>query len=490
MIIMLDALRDELNKTLTENGALAYSSTLNCCLDFFAMAGAIRFNQEEDIVSLFTKAYSENPDAAMKLLFYSRDIRFGMGERRVFRTILKYLAYNYPESVIKNLEYISEFGRYDDMTVLFDTKLGKKTAEYISNQLESDLAAMSEGKSVSLLAKWLPSVNCSSKEAKENAVLLCKLMGISQKEYRKKLSSLRSYIDVLEKRLCKKDYTFKYESQPSKAMYKYRNAFLKHDRVRYSSFIESVSKGETKLNAGTVYPYEIVRDCLEPKSLDDRKILDATWKSLTDISVPKNALAVVDGSGSMYWSYNNCQVTPATVALSLGIYFAEHTQGTFHDYFITFSENPRLVKIQGNNIFEKVKYCQAFNECANTNLERVFSLLLTAAVKNKLPQSELPEIIYVISDMQFDQGCVSSSQTIFKTAELNYKKAGYKLPTIVYWNVAGRRMSFPVKDDTTGAVLVSGCSPNIFRHMIDQRVNPEIFMREIIEDERYSCISA
>ncbi len=92
--------------------------------------------------------------------------------------------------------------------------------------------------------------------------------------------------------------------------------------------------------------------------------------------------------------------------------------------------------------------------------------------------------------MQFDEGCASTSQTIFKTAEFNYKKAGYKLPTIVYWNVAGRRMSFPVKDDTTGAVLVSGCSPNIFRHMIDQRVNPEIFMREIIEAERYSCISA
>ena len=352
---------------------------------------------------------------------------------------------------------------------------------------------MNEQKQVSLLAKWLPSVNASSIETKNFARKIAFDLGISEPEYRKTLSSLRKYIDILESRLCKKDYTFDYSKQPSNAMLKYRKAFLRNDNERYTKFIEDVVKGNKKLNAGTLYPYQIVNKIKKnifSLSDDEKKSLDATWKSLSNIENSQNAIAVIDGSGSMYWSSQS--VIPADVAISLGIYFAEHNKGAFKNHFITFSMTPKLVEIKGNDIYEKVKYVSSFNECANTNIQAVFDLILDTAVKNKTPQEELPETIYIISDMEFDE-CARNGQnkfTNYETAKQKFNKKGYALPNVVFWNVNSRVSQVPVTMHENGTALVSGATPQIFDMVKSGDINPLSIMMDILNSERYSNITA
>ena len=490
---MITELIYEQNVTYTENGAKAYYSTGNACLDFFGIIGALRKADESRIIDLFTTAYAENKDLALRIMFYARDIRGGLGERRIFRILLKYSATYFPESIGKNISFIPEFGRYDDCLELLGTHCENQAIEMIRQQLLSDIENMHQGKSVSLLAKWLPSVNASSVKTKKRAVHIARSLHMSDKKYRTTLSELRSYIDVLERRLCVKDYSFEYENQPSKALFKYRNAFLRNDGVRYEQYIEAVREGRVKMNAACVYPYEIIEQCLKPKLLPERQVLDATWNSLPDYTDSRNAIAVVDGSGSMYNGIGHVpgggNYSPISVAVSLGMYFAERNKGAFHNRFITFSEKPQLIEIKGNDIYEKARYCTSYDEIANTDLYRVFMLLLKTAVKNKIPQEELPETIYIISDMEFDEG-VQRDQTVFEDAKETYERFGYHLPNLVYWNVDSRQQQFPVDMNENGVALVSGCSPTIFKMAMSNNVTPESFMLEMMNNERYRRIFA
>lgn len=480
---MLDIIKDINNVTYTENGAVSNASTLEPCLDFFAVSGALRNADDERVLELFIRAFTASPDYALRTLFYTRDIRGGIGERKVFRIILCWLANMYPETVVKNIANISEYGRYDDLLVLFGTPCQNVMLEYIKTTLEADEKRMSQGENVSLMAKWLPSVNASNSERKKQAQLLAKLLGMTEKIYRKKLSALKKYIDILERRLCEKDYSFDYEKQPSKALYKYRRAFVRNDSERYLKFIEFAKNGRTRLNAETLYPYEIIRDAIKPGQTDsDMEILDATWNNLPNYCDARNAIAVIDGSASMIGM-------PLNIATSLGIYFAERNEGYFHNHFITFSENPRLVKIQGETIVDKARYCMSYNEFANTDLMKIYGLILKAAIDNELPQCELPETIYVISDMEFDAG-VCDNMSLHEEVKELFNKHGYKLPSIVYWNVDSRNNQYPVKANEYGCVLVSGSSPAVFKMVISQEVSPMKFMISILESERYSGIYA
>lgn len=485
---MLKELKKESNRTLTENGAAAYRSTEDCCLDFFAVAGSLRGAEPRIIARTFSRAYAENPHTAMKILFYSRDIREGLGERRFYRIALRYAASKYPKSVIRNIEYIPEFGRFDDLIWLLATPCEKAFADYIKKQLREDIDNMNSNKPVSLLAKWMPSVNASNKYTKNRAKRICRLLGMSEKKYRKTLSSLRSHIDVLEKRLCKKDYTFDYKKQPSKALYNYRKAFFRNDEERYLQYIEEVKSGKVNMKTSSLYPYDIIRSCDTDMSEEQIEILDATWKSLTSYDNGQNAIAVVDGSGSMYWSSDK-NIRPTDIAVSLGIYFAEHNSGKFANHFITFSESPRLIEIKGNNISAKADYCRSFDECSNTDIAKVFELILNTAVKNNLPQKEMPETIYIISDMEFDSQ-PNSEKSAFEYAKKQYENYGYRLPTVVFWNVSSRTEQVPVKKDDTGAVLVSGASPSIFSLALSNDIDPSKFMHDIIDSERYKMICA
>lgn len=488
---MLNFLKKESNMTYTENGAVTYRSSRSHCLDLFFRAGAMRNTDEKEISDTVIRAYIENPATAMKIVFFARDARGGLGERRFFRIAVKTLAAYAPEAVNRNISYFAEYGRYDDLCALMDTPCEKQALAEIKAQLHKDTAAYAKGEKISLLAKWLPSVNASSPETRATGKRIAKYLGMSEKDYRKTLSALRSYTDIIENRLRVYDYTFNYENQPSCAMFKYRKAFIRNDSERYVKYLSAVNSGEAKMNASVLYPYEIVRRCLDRSISDEEKLsLDAAWNSLPDLGGGENnenAIAVIDGSGSMTCGTG---VRPIDAALSLGIYFAEHSKGKFAGHFITFSHRPQLVEIKGNDITAKVRFCDTFNEVSDTNIEAVFDLILRTAVKNRLKQRDIPDKIYIISDMEFNS-CVhgGNSFPVFETMRQKFRRCGYDLPGVVFWNVNSRQKNIPVTMNETGAALVSGFSPAVFEMVIGGETSPEKVMEKIIGSERYAKVS-
>ena len=496
---MLQELINESNLTYTENGAVTYAGTGSSCLDLFSTAGALRHAEDKDITDRFIRAYNEDPDAAMKILFFARDVRGGLGERRLFRVALKWLAENKPASVCRNLKYVAEFGRYDDLLVLLGTPLEADVMSLIAMQLEKDEAAMNAGGEVSLLAKWLPSVNASNADTVKNAKRVARALNMTDADYRRRLVRLRAYIRIIENNLREKDYTFDYEKQPSRALFKYRAAFYKNDGERYRSFIDKVGSGEAVLHAANVAPYELVQKYLSNKSWygnscsiseEERLSLNATWESLPDYGGDEDMLAVVDTSGSMYGIYGKNAPIPAAVAFSLGLYFADKNRGAFAGHFIEFSEKPKLIKLKGETFCDRLQYASSFNEVANTDMDAVFDLILRTAVKNKLPQKDLPRKLVIISDMEFDCCVENASLTNFENAKKKFEEHGYTLPGVVFWNAASRHGHQPVRMNEQGVILVSGVTPILFSMIVGGNITPCAFMNEVLGRERYSKISA
>lgn len=485
----LDNLIKNSNKGLTQNGAVTNRSSGTFCLDLFFAAGAMRQASEEEIAAAVTRAYAEDPVKTLKIVFFARDARGGLGERRFFRVAVKALARFAPEAVERNIPYIAEFGRYDDLLILLDTQCADKAMEIVKERLDADIAAMREGGKVSLLAKWLPSVNASSKATRNAARDVAARLGYTERSYRKTLSELRAYSDILENRLRERNYTFDYSKQPSCAMFKYRKAFFRNDGERFTEYLNAVNSGKAKLNASALFPYEIIRKCLSGEvSENERLALDTTWKNLPAFGEMGNAIAVVDGSGSMTYSPRG-GVRPIDAALSLGIYFAERNKGAFADHFITFSHTPRMVEVKGNDIVEKARYCATFDEVANTNLEAVFNLILETAVNSRAKREELPEKIFIISDMEFD-GCVDGGNdlTLYDTMKAKFKQYGYKLPDVVFWNVNSFGNNVPVRYKDSGTALVSGFTPALFDMVAGGEISPEVVMNKAIESERYAMV--
>ncbi len=487
---MLKYLKNETNRTFTENGAVTYESTMSDCLDLFATIGAIRRESGQEIISRFARAFAENADLAMKILFFGRDVRGGLGERRVFRVIVNWLADYEPEAVRKNIALIPEYGRYDDLIALLGTSCEKEALELIREQLKKDMEADTE---VSLLAKWLPSVNASNRETVRQGKHIAEFLGMTEKQYRKTLTGLRKKIQLLENKLRERDYSFDYAKQPSKAMFKYRRAFVRNDGERYQQFLEQVKNGTAVLHTGTLMPYEVIMPCFNGWSVSsrlsesERRAMDVTWNALEDFGTEENAIVVVDGSGSMY-GYGD--PVPEAVALSLGIYFAGRNRGAFHNHFITFSANPKLVEIKGRDIAEKVRYCARFNEIANTNLRGVFELLLKTAVKHRVPQEDMPTRLYIVSDMEFDRCMANADVTNFAYARRIFENSGYQLPEVIFWNVASRNKQQPVTKNEQGVALVSGCTPRLFSMIAGGATSPYDVMMEVIDSGRYDAISA
>lgn len=485
---MLQFLKREANRTLTENGAATYASTQSDCLDLFAAIGALRSAEATEILARFQRAFVEDRDLAMKTLFFARDVRGGLGERRVFRVVLPWLSENAPESLKKNIALIAEYGRWDDLLCLLETPCENAAIDCIRTQLEKDRAGVVANESISLLAKWLPSVNASNRQTVLAAKRIARKLGMRDAEYRKMLSELRQYLSILENRLRTRDYTFAYEAQPSKALAKYRRAFLENDGERYQAFLHRVSTGETVMHTGTITPYDIIAPFYARQvSADVRHAIDVTWNAQEDFTGGENALVVADGSGSMYWGD---RPKPAAVAQSLAIYYAERNRGAFHNHFITFSMRPQLVEIKGADILEKVNYCASFNECANTNLQAVFELILDTAVKHKLPQFELPAKLYIISDMEFDACMANSSVTNFERAKALYRAHGYVLPEVVFWNVSSRTRQQPVTKSEQGVALISGSTARTFSLLQSGLTDPYAFMLSVLGSERYAAIAA
>jgi len=494
---LLHALEDASNKTCTENGAVSLETTGDCCLDLFAAIGALRHVSGEEICLRFQRAYAEDRDLAMKILFFARDVRGGLGERRTFRVITRWLADYANTSVTKNIANIPEYGRYDDLLSLLGTSCEKDALRFVALQWEKDMKALQSGEPVSLLGKWLPSVNASNAQTVARGKKVANYLRLRAADYRKALTALRKRIRIVENDLRVKDYSFDYAKLPSRAMYKYRAAFLRNDEERYAAFLDKVEKGKAKMHTDSLVPYDIVASVLgktwrwqsygEGIGAEERNALNVTWNALPDYTCGENALVVVDGSGSMY-SYMNPM--PAAVALSLGIYYAERNKGSFRDHFITFSRRPRLIKIKGNDIVDKVVFCESYDECANTNIEAVFRLILNAAKKKQASQEEMPARIYIVSDMEFDSCAEHADLTNFQNMERLYRQAGYKMPEVVFWNVASRHRQQPVTKNQQGVALVSGCTPRLFEMLAGGNLSPYACMMDILNRERYRDIAA
>lgn len=459
-------LKKETNKGTTLNGAETLNSSLNPLVDFFAQAGATRNNQELGL-KLFLQAFAYDRQKAIRLLFYMRDIRGGQGERVLFRNCLQYLGAVEPGISQKIVEFIPEYGRYDD---IFSLPL-EICIPLIREQLIKDV----ESDKPSLLAKWMPSENTSSHDTRALAKIIRESLGATPKEYRKMLSSLRAKIKLVEQQLSSKEFnSIDYSKVPSQASLKYKKAFLRNDGVRYKQFLEKVVKGEVKINASTLYPYQIYQSVHKGESLNT---CDALWKSLPDYTQDKNAIVVADTSGSM-------SGTPMAISVSLALYFAERNKGKFKNHFISFSERPELHEIYGETLIDKMNSIQ-LGDVANTNIQAVFDLILNTALNNNVPEEELPATIYIISDMEFDS-CVQGG-TNFELIKNKYIKAGYKLPNIVFWNVDAKQRNIPVEENQPGVTLVSGSSLSTFKLVVEGKT-PNDLMEDVVNSERYNKI--
>ncbi|MER2007473.1 MAG: DUF2828 family protein [Psychrobacillus sp.] len=491
---MLNHLNNHFNETKTTNGALAYKSTKSAVLDLFSQGGAMRQRSDNEIVTLFSKAFAEDASLALKTLFYLRDIKQGQGERKFFRLALKHLAVHNKASLVKNLKLVPEFGRWDDLWVLLDTDVKDDVVRLVVTQLGKD----SISEHPSLLAKWMPSENASSYQTKKYAKIIREAVGTTPKKYRKLLSTLRARISLVETKLSEKNYdSIDYSKLPSKAGMQYRGAFFRNDEVRYKAFLDSLEKGEVKVNAGTLYPNDIVGKIFNGGysgwsgfssrnvSAEDIKLFEGQWKNLPDFIGDKveNSLVMADVSGSMYG-------TPMNVSVALAMYIAERNKGIYKDHFLTFTDQPSMVKIQGGNIVEKVGNITA-RVGYSTNIQRALQTLLDVAINNKLSNDEVVKKLYIISDMQFDDYSIDGTSVhIFNTMKKRFEANGYDFPNIVFWNVNASGNT-PMTMNAQGVQLVSGYSPSILASLLNNDgKTPYDFMLDVILSDRYKEVTA
>ena len=497
-------LNNEFNVSVTENGAVGYRTTGKGLLDLNFAVASLRKATPDEIADRFIRAFFEDKVTAMKWLFFARDVRGGLGERRLFRVVLQRMAADNPEYIIPLIDLIPEYGRYDDLWCLLDTPLAPNVISVVTRQLMEDIDNLCAGNGISLLAKWMPSANAHAAHRKRYAKMFCESLGVSEREYRKALSALRAKLDVVERKMSKKEWgEIAYEAVPSRANLLYNSAFLRNDEERRREFLSRLEKGETKINAATLFPHDIVAKYTSGgyrsvNPLD--KTLEALWSALPDtVNGCGNTIVVADGSGSMTVSVGGSKsVTALAVANALAIYFAERSSGQFKDNYITFSEHPQLVDLSnGKNLREKLQIAFRHNEVANTNIEAVFDLILTTAKKHNMEQSELPANVLIISDMEFDYcACCNGSRygkmnaRLFDEISKRYEAAGYKLPRLVFWNVNSRTNTIPIKENEMGVALVSGFSPNIAKMVMSGQTDPYECLLETLNSERYRPIGA
>lgn len=519
------ALTNENNLTLTENGAGALKSTLNYCLDAFSTLGTVRTNETDDfIITTFSKAYAENRETALRMLFYLRDIRGGQGARRVFRVCMKWLAEVDDTFVTRNLDNFLFFGRGDDLLCLIGTKAEAAMIQFVKITLEDDFHKVQNFQNPTWLSKWLPSLCTSSKETVSKAKYLCAKLKYTPKQYRKTLSTIRKALKVVEQKMSAKEWTdIEYEKVPSRASMIYSNAFERHDEEGYFNYLKDLSDGKAKVNSGALFPFDIVKKSYQnsAKTKKDRILLDAMWKALPDYSNSnETGICVVDVSGSMYGD-------PLIVAMSLGIYCADKCRGPFHNKFFTFSTNPKLQDVVGVDIVEKVRNLVRADWCGSTNIEAVFDIMLKTAIENNLKQEDLPSKLYIISDMQFNEAQggervwvkdtvgawagyghweVKERKPFMQIMKQKYAEAGYKLPGLVYWNVRNSdKGMFQQTFDGENCCMVSGYSPSLFKAILEgttfeetvnekgekvitEKVDPIDVMNKAVYNERYDRV--
>lgn len=445
--------------SFTANGAITHSTSLNAVLDLFFIAGASRTIEESVIQNMLTKAYAENKLLTLKVIFWAGDIRGGQGERRFLRIALKWLE-TYHNSVLEQLlQFVPEFNRWDSLFELSSDKSLQLIHKALADKNQ-------------LCAKWMP----RKKQYDNFASKFRKRFGLTPKQYRQLIVE---NTNVIETQMCKKEWSeIEYKKIPSVAFSKYRKAWARNDGERFKQFIDDVNAGKQKIHASVIFPHDIYKSY---KAGGDEASINAQWNCLPNYleNSEERILPVCDVSGSM-------SGTPMDISVSLGLYFSERNKSVFKDAFITFSEKPKLQHLKGN-LTQRIQQLENADWGMSTNLVAVFELILNAAVTNKLSNDDLPTMIVIISDMEFNMA--SKSQTNFEFIDKAFAKHEYIRPSLIFWNVNGRENNVPVNKNDKNVALVSGCSPVTIKSILSAReITPIEVMMTALNDKRYDCL--
>ena len=473
----MSKLKELANMTYTDNGALTYVSSGNALVDLFFVAAGVTRNrvtdeQGRDLIFLFNKALEQDKEKAVKCLLFIRDIKEGVGGRDIFRLLYKHLANKHQKEAKRIFDKCIELGRFDDILCLADTKAGSymfmRLREMILNSSDNEYPAF---------AKWLPTKG-SNEERTKLARKIARYCGLTWQEYTAKVTTMRSKLSLVEKAIAEGNFeSIDYSKVPSQCMLKRTQLFELKDTERFNAYKESVAKGEAKMNMSSVDPYQI---CRKYYKTEDAEMANLLWNNLPKRDDKMNSLAMIDTSGSMFMGTANA----AYAALSLGTYIAENTSGMFKDYVLTFSKHPEMIELVADTFTGKLCLLENTDWGNNTDLERAYNLILDFAIDNEVPQEDMPNLLYIFSDMQFDE--VKSHKPAIKDLKAKFSKAGYKLPKIVFWNLEDEaKIQVPALADESDVILTGGFSTYMFT-MINQGENPTDFIEKILNKERYS----
>lgn len=524
-----------LSTVTTEKGAKSHGSTGSSRVDFFFKV--LRSTPTADLHRMLAGAYTESSQDAEKLTFHLRDCRGGKGERKAFEESLRwFINSGRQQFVVSHLKYIPFYGYWKDLNKLFGTAVESYVVDLYAEVLRMDMERLLRAKgqtpegqdlnvSVSLAAKWAPSEKSKTDRMFGAAKKIATRLGVNLKKYRHDfLTPLRAHIGVVEKFMCEKQWDqIKYGQVPSVCMMKHRKAFVRNDADRFAAYLESVKRGEEKINASQLFPHELASSYISKKLPFDATI-NAQWDALVQFyrakGTLKNAVAVCDVSGSMFCAMGQktgYQVIDASIGMSMLI--AECVAEPFRNQVITFSSTPRFHQITGTTLHDKCQSIIHSDWGMTTNFQAVFDMILDKAVNYQFVDSDgvhhvglavedMPATIFVFSDMQFDQArycpehqkstswgisgsctCTSNQLTNLEAIRMKYRKAGYPIPQLVFWNLRGDTPDFPATSDESGVALVSGYSPALMKlFMTGVSLNPYNIMREAIDDSRYDLI--
>jgi hypothetical protein len=474
----VDAVKQDQNEAVarTANGMKARATSASAVLDLFGLIGSARGT---DITKQFTKALVENEELTVRMLLWARDIRGGAGERQTFRNLLAELEKSNPELASRLMYRIPELGRWDDLFVYSDPANRARALRMFADALMNG-----EG----LAFKWAPREK-SSKRAL--ATELRQFMQMSPREYRKMLAA---GTNVVESRMCSKEWNeINFSHVPSLASARYQKAFGRNAGEAYSAYLAELKKPQAerdpkvKINASAIFPYDVVKSVVKGNAA----VADEQWKALPNYVGDARILPMVDVSGSMgslRYDYKGI-VQPIDVAVSLGLYLSEKNTSDFKDLFLTFSTRPKLELLKGT-LSQRVAQLERAHWDMSTNLHGAFEEILRVAVRGKVSQEDMPDIVLVLSDMQFNS-CTRYDDSAMEMIRRKYEQAGYEVPRIVFWNLSmyGKENgNSPVRFDERGTAHVSGFSPAIMKSILAndlENYTPYNVMVKTLLNDRY-----
>lgn len=505
-----EAMENKSNWKLTENGASARTTTGDNLIDLFAVIGAMREREESDIISMWESAYRENPELAVRMIFYAGDIRgIGLGERRTFRILIKHLANTHPSIMRKNIVNIPYYNRWDSLYELVTTPCEPDVWNLVRVQWLEDFGNMKHNKPISLMAKWLASVNASSKKTCMLGRKTAHKLGLSETAYRRALSKLRAYLKVVEKSMSAQEWaTIEYSAVPSYAMKNYSKAFARHDRDRFSNYKESLEQkiadgtiSQKDIKSATLFPYDLVKKYIEAGVGTSYygwsrssyigpydTIIEAQWKALPDyLDEEANVVVMADVSGSMY----SPNYQPISASLGLALYFASRNKGIYHNKYMTFTDKPSFLTINENaSLRDQLMQAWSAGVGFSTNLERAFMYILDTAIENNVKPEEMPKALVVVSDMEINPFFRGQGLDFLEEMARRFHKAGYSIPRVCFWNVEGRNSTFHAKSTNPNAVFASGYSASAFTSII-KGINKTAYevMYDTLMDAQYDRVA-